>query len=175
MCVAKRSCRGLEKHGGRLLTSAHVERVVEERGRAAGVALRGGGVVRARKAVVSSEWLPRGCLYVCAQRYALRLSGHRRDTSLASVSVHASGGGVGWGWVGVGRDYWLLERVRRVRGSACMQGLAQAIMWGFLLYGRRERVGYRATAAARPGSGAVPPYGTGHSRLPLIHAPARRF
>jgi hypothetical protein len=40
--------RGLEKRGGRLLTGAHVERVMLEGGRAAGVALRGGGVIKAR-------------------------------------------------------------------------------------------------------------------------------
>jgi phytoene dehydrogenase-like protein len=40
--------RGLEKRGGLLLLGAHVEQVVMEGGRAAGVALRGGGVVSAR-------------------------------------------------------------------------------------------------------------------------------
>merc|ERR1719159_2153049 len=37
--------RGLEKHGGQLVTSAHVERVLVEGGRAAGVELRGGRTV----------------------------------------------------------------------------------------------------------------------------------
>lgn len=36
------------------MLSSHVERVVAENGRASGVALRGGGTVRARKAVVSN-------------------------------------------------------------------------------------------------------------------------
>jgi phytoene dehydrogenase-like protein len=54
-CVQVRALvRGLEKHGGRLMTRAHVEQVVAEGGRAVGVALRGGGVIRAKKAVVSS-------------------------------------------------------------------------------------------------------------------------
>ncbi|GFR48781.1 hypothetical protein Agub_g10729, partial [Astrephomene gubernaculifera] len=50
---------GLQRHGGRLLLSSHVERVLlDARGRATGVALRGGGTVKARKAVVSnaSSW-----------------------------------------------------------------------------------------------------------------------
>ena len=43
-------CRGLEKHGGRLLLSSHVDRVlVDNKGRASGVALRGGGTITARK------------------------------------------------------------------------------------------------------------------------------
>jgi len=35
--------RGLEKHGGRLLLRSHVEQILVEGGRAAGVVLRGGG------------------------------------------------------------------------------------------------------------------------------------
>lgn len=46
--------RGLEKHGGRLCLNKHVEEVVVEGGRAAGVQLRGGKRVTARKAVVSN-------------------------------------------------------------------------------------------------------------------------
>jgi phytoene dehydrogenase-like protein len=47
--------RGLEKRGGRLMLGAHVERVtLDARGRADGVALRGGGRVRARRAVVTN-------------------------------------------------------------------------------------------------------------------------
>jgi len=52
--------RGLEKHGGRLLLQAHVEQVLVESGRAAGVKLRPRGrgrlptVLKARKAVVSN-------------------------------------------------------------------------------------------------------------------------
>ncbi len=44
----------MEKHGGRLMLGAHVESVLHENGRAAGVKLRGGGTVRATKAVVSN-------------------------------------------------------------------------------------------------------------------------
>ncbi|PRW44291.1 ABC transporter A family member 7-like isoform B [Chlorella sorokiniana] len=53
--------RGIEKHGGRVLLRSHVEQVLVEGGRAAGVRLRGSGgssgrpeVVRARRAVVSN-------------------------------------------------------------------------------------------------------------------------
>jgi phytoene dehydrogenase-like protein len=46
--------RGLEKHGGKLILGAHVESVIVEEGRAAGLRLRRGGQVRARRAVVSN-------------------------------------------------------------------------------------------------------------------------
>jgi phytoene dehydrogenase-like protein len=46
--------RGLEKHGGELVLGAHVESVIVEDGRAAGLQLRRGGRVRARRAVVSN-------------------------------------------------------------------------------------------------------------------------
>jgi phytoene dehydrogenase-like protein len=46
--------RGLEKHGGKLLLGAHVESVIVEDGRAAGLQLRRGGRMRARRAVVSN-------------------------------------------------------------------------------------------------------------------------
>lgn len=75
--------RGLEKNGGRLELRAHVEEVLVEgsgeRKRAAGVRLRDGSVVRARRAVISNAtvWdtaplLPEGCawpaLCVCVSR-----------------------------------------------------------------------------------------------------------
>ncbi|WIA14506.1 hypothetical protein OEZ85_003026 [Tetradesmus obliquus] len=47
--------RGLEKRGGRLLLNSHVERIqLDSSGRATGVALRGNGSIKARKAVVSN-------------------------------------------------------------------------------------------------------------------------
>uniref|UniRef100_A0A061RCQ2 Carotene isomerase n=1 Tax=Tetraselmis sp. GSL018 TaxID=582737 RepID=A0A061RCQ2_9CHLO len=46
--------RGLEKFGGRLMLDAHVEEILVEGGRAAGVRLRGGQTIRASKAVVSN-------------------------------------------------------------------------------------------------------------------------
>lgn len=59
--------RGLERHGGRLRLGAHVEQILVERDRAVGVRLRGGEVLRSRRAVVSNAtiWdtlplLPRG-------------------------------------------------------------------------------------------------------------------
>ena len=49
------SCRGVTKRaGGRVMTNSHVERIIMEGGRAVGVTLRGGGVIRASKAVVSN-------------------------------------------------------------------------------------------------------------------------
>eukprot|EP00899_Mesostigma_viride_P005606 jgi/Mesvir1/15046/Mv14698-RA.2 len=59
--VVKALIRGLEKHGGRLMTNAHVQEVLVESGRAVGVKLRGpkgseakGSVIRASKAVISN-------------------------------------------------------------------------------------------------------------------------
>jgi carotene isomerase len=46
--------RGLKRHGGQLMLGAHVERVLVENGRAAGVRLRSGKVIRAHRAVVSN-------------------------------------------------------------------------------------------------------------------------
>jgi len=46
--------RGLEKFGGKLQMNAHVEEILMEDGRAVGVKLKNGNVVRARKAVVSN-------------------------------------------------------------------------------------------------------------------------
>jgi len=50
--------RAIRKRGGRVLLNAHVARILEDTGgRAAGVRLRNGRVVRARKAVVSNASL----------------------------------------------------------------------------------------------------------------------
>ena len=46
--------RGLEKYGGRLRLGTHVDRVVVENNRAAGLALRNGTTLWARKAIVSN-------------------------------------------------------------------------------------------------------------------------
>mmetsp|Transcript_10261 Transcript_10261/g.30405 ORF Transcript_10261/g.30405 Transcript_10261/m.30405 type:complete len:590 (+) Transcript_10261:57-1826(+) len=46
--------RGVTKHGGEVRRRTHVEEVLVENGRAAGVRLRSGRVVKARKAVVSN-------------------------------------------------------------------------------------------------------------------------
>lgn len=46
--------RGMQKFGGRLALSSHVEEIVIENGRAVGVRLRSGLFVRAKKAVVSN-------------------------------------------------------------------------------------------------------------------------
>jgi hypothetical protein len=59
---------GLRKHGGKLLLNCHVQQVIQgPGGKAAGVQLQDGGVIRARRAVVSnaSTWdtrklLPQG-------------------------------------------------------------------------------------------------------------------
>lgn len=46
--------RGLEKYGGKLQLNAHVDEILMEDGRAVGVRLKNGNVVKARKAVVSN-------------------------------------------------------------------------------------------------------------------------
>lgn len=46
--------RGIEKLGGRVELKSHVQEIVVEGGKAVGVRLRSGAVVRARKAVVSN-------------------------------------------------------------------------------------------------------------------------
>lgn len=46
--------RGLEKFGGKLQMNAHVDEIIVENGRAVGVRLKNGNVVKARKAVVSN-------------------------------------------------------------------------------------------------------------------------
>lgn len=48
------ACRGIKKHGGKVMMNAHVEEVLIEGGRATGVKLRGGSMVRASKSVVSN-------------------------------------------------------------------------------------------------------------------------
>lgn len=50
-------CRGIKKNGGTVRLNSHVEEVVVEGGRAAGVRLQNGGVIRAAKAVVSNASL----------------------------------------------------------------------------------------------------------------------
>lgn len=52
--IANSLVRGLERHGGVLELNAHVEAVLSEDGRAVGVRLRNGKVIRAKKAVVSN-------------------------------------------------------------------------------------------------------------------------
>mmetsp|Transcript_35617 Transcript_35617/g.100819 ORF Transcript_35617/g.100819 Transcript_35617/m.100819 type:complete len:607 (+) Transcript_35617:192-2012(+) len=46
--------RGLKKKGGRLMLRSHVEEIVVEGGKASGVRLRNGSIIRASKAVVSN-------------------------------------------------------------------------------------------------------------------------
>ncbi|MBD3881069.1 NAD(P)/FAD-dependent oxidoreductase [Phormidium tenue FACHB-886] len=47
--------RGLQKHGGTLLTGAHVEEIVVEDSRAAGVRLRNGRVIRSRQVISNAS------------------------------------------------------------------------------------------------------------------------
>lgn len=42
-------CRGVKKHGGELKLNAHVDQVLMEKGRATGVLLKSGQVIKARK------------------------------------------------------------------------------------------------------------------------------
>ena len=52
--IGKTMVRGLEKHGGKLQMNAHVDQILVEEGRAVGVRLKNGNVVKAKKAVVSN-------------------------------------------------------------------------------------------------------------------------
>lgn len=52
--VVEALCRGITKFGGQVRTGAHVSRLLVEGGRAVGVELRGGEVLRAGRAVVSN-------------------------------------------------------------------------------------------------------------------------
>ena len=47
--------RGLEKNGGRLLLRSHVDQIVVEGGRATGVRLKGGDIIRCRRIMFSSQ------------------------------------------------------------------------------------------------------------------------
>lgn len=46
--------KGIEKLGGKVELKSHVQEIVVEGGKAVGVKLRSGAIVRARKAVVSN-------------------------------------------------------------------------------------------------------------------------
>jgi phytoene dehydrogenase-like protein len=46
--------RGLEKFGGKIQLNAHVDEILVENGRAVGVRLKNGNIVKAKKAVVSN-------------------------------------------------------------------------------------------------------------------------
>lgn len=52
--IGKTLVRGLKKFGGKLQMNAHVDEILVENGRAVGVRLKNGKVVKARKAVVSN-------------------------------------------------------------------------------------------------------------------------
>ena len=52
--IADTLVRGLEKFGGKLSMNTHVERIIVEGGRATGVELKNGKIIRVRKAVVSN-------------------------------------------------------------------------------------------------------------------------
>lgn len=88
--------RGIEKHGGRVLLRTHVEEVVVEGGRAAGVRLRSraaGGtapVIRARKAVVSnaSVWDTLRLLPEGAVPQAYRQEGQATPRTGSFVHLH---------------------------------------------------------------------------------------
>jgi len=43
------ACRGVKKYGGEVKLNAHVDQVVMERGRATGVLLKSGQVIKTRK------------------------------------------------------------------------------------------------------------------------------
>ena len=52
--IANTMIRGLEKFGGKLQMNAHVAQIITENGRAVGVQLKNGKVIKAKKAVVSN-------------------------------------------------------------------------------------------------------------------------
>ena len=52
--IADTMVRGLKKFGGKLTMNAHVDQILVEDGRAVGVRLKNGKVVKAKKAVVSN-------------------------------------------------------------------------------------------------------------------------
>jgi len=52
--IANTMVRGLEKFGGKLQMNAHVEQILTENGRAVGVKLKNGKIIKAKKAVVSN-------------------------------------------------------------------------------------------------------------------------
>ena len=45
------ACRGVKKHGGEVKLNAHVDQVLMERGRAVGVLLKSGQVIKTRKVI----------------------------------------------------------------------------------------------------------------------------
>ena len=51
-CVA---CRGVKKYGGKIQLNAHVDHVLMERGRATGVVLKSGQVIKTRKVAASRQ------------------------------------------------------------------------------------------------------------------------
>jgi phytoene dehydrogenase-like protein len=55
--IANALIRGIEKFGGAIRTSSHVEQIILSGGKAVGVRLRNGDVIRARKAVISNASL----------------------------------------------------------------------------------------------------------------------
>lgn len=87
-------CRGLKKHGGQLYLNSHVESItLDSSGKATGVQLRGGGTIKARKAVVSnaSVWdtvklLPAD--HPAAQSAVLKFDREAQDTPECNSFMH---------------------------------------------------------------------------------------
>jgi phytoene dehydrogenase-like protein len=46
--------RGLEKFGGKIQLNAHVDEIIVDNGRATGIRLKNGSIIKAKKAVVSN-------------------------------------------------------------------------------------------------------------------------
>jgi phytoene dehydrogenase-like protein len=86
--------RGLKKHGGQLYLNSHVESItLDSSGKATGVQLRGGGTIKARKAVVSnaSVWdtvklLPAD--HPAAQSAVLKFDREAQDTPECNSFMH---------------------------------------------------------------------------------------
>ncbi|BBN17915.1 hypothetical protein MPTK1_7g17990 [Marchantia polymorpha subsp. ruderalis] len=80
--------RGLEKHGGRLALGSHVDEILVEGGRAVGVRLRGGKVIKARKAVVTNASMWNTQSLLSKENTPEELRRRAEDTPLCDSFMH---------------------------------------------------------------------------------------
>ena len=88
--------RGLKKHGGKLYLSSHVDEILLEGGKAVGVKLRGGAVIKAGTAVVTNAtlWdirklLPPGA-FVASSDFAFKIKWFCFGKRLTLVETYTS-------------------------------------------------------------------------------------
>ncbi|PNW72273.1 hypothetical protein CHLRE_16g674950v5 [Chlamydomonas reinhardtii] len=80
---------GMEKYGGRLMLSSHVDKILlDDKGKASGVALRGGGTIKARKAVISNASVWDTLKLVPADRLPEQWRRERADTPACPSFMH---------------------------------------------------------------------------------------